>query len=261
MRVRLAIALYCCASLAACGGGGSDGSDGSDDSLAPQPTPKQPIASQIVPFDRALAKKDCPQIIEMTFSLGRGKPPGAPATADECKGATFPGLRGNHFTRAKQYGTAALMEAPATKRWAVWAIDGDRQYRYTGFVGGPPLQIGTPLGSGSLALQMTKTFVKAVREQDCKAMAPLFSHGARLVVGEKTKQGACKAVLKGQFLAPALRATPKPKLTVMGGTANVAFVGLATDKGYFTFVYNDAPKYLRLIDVLPNAGSAGRQPG
>ena len=258
MRIRLVIALVCCATLAACGGGSSD--DSSQD-LTPQPTPTEPVASEIAPFNRAIAKKDCPQIVEMTFSLDRAKPPGAPATADECKGATFPGVRGNYFTRSKQYGTAALAEATKQKHWAIWAIDSDGRYRYTGIVGGPPLQIGTPFTRAALATALTNRFLTAVREKDCAAMAPLFSHGARLVVGLKGKQAACKAVLNGKHLAPALRATDKPEVKVMGGTANVAFVGVATNKGYFTFLYNDAPKKLQLIDVLPNTAAASQQSG
>ena len=149
------------------------------------------------------------------------------------------------------------MEAPARKHWTIWVLDSDGQYRYAGLRGGPPLQIGTTFTRGPLAAGLTTKFLKAVREKDCAAMAPLFSHGARLVVGLHGKQAACKAVLKGRYLAPALRATAKPDVKVLGGTANVAFVGVATNKGYFTFLYNDAPKKLQLLDVLPNttAGS------
>ena len=60
-------------------------------------------------------------------------------------------------------------------------------------------------------------------------------------------------MFEGPYLRPALKATPEPKVEVLGGTERFAFVGVPTAKAYFTVILAINPfKKLRVIDALPS---------
>jgi len=84
-------------------------------------------------------------------------------------------------------------------------------------------------------------------------MSRLFSARGRLAVTQGSAAGACRAVLRGRFLAPAVRATAHPVVRVMGGTKDLAFVGVSTRRGWFTMLLTaQQPSALRVLDVLPS---------
>lgn len=245
--------------VAGCGGDGDDGGGSkSTPSLANRPIVKQPIVAEVDPFNRALAAKSCRAFQPLVFSLVRGKPPGAPATAAECRqrDTAFDGLLGDQFTRAGQFGTGAVMEGSGAKnvRYTIWVLDGDGRFRFANVLGTSPPQLGAPFTDRPEANRVATRFLTAVRERDCPTMERLFSRRAsRLVAGEGSARAACRAVLKGQFLAPAVRKTPNIRVEVLGGTRNVAFVGVPTRDAYFTMIVsNSGTPGLRVLDTLPS---------
>lgn len=264
---RLAPLALCSVAFLAPGCGGDDDDGGGNEKSAPstalteRPSPKRPIASEIAAFSRAISTQDCKKYYPLVLSFARGMRPGSPATAKECK-STDSGLallRGYRVALAAQYGTAGILDGRTsgnTHRHTVWILDGDGRFRYTQVTGtASAAQAGTPFSDRKQAARLAGEFVEAVRAKDCAAMAPLFSpKGSRLVVNTGSPKADCRAVLKGEFLAPAVRETPNPRIDVLGGTRNLAFVGVATERLYFTITMGDGGKpKLRIFDVVPSS--------
>jgi hypothetical protein len=241
---------------AGCGGDGSGEEPKSSSSLAAQPAAKAPLSGELAAFDRAIAAQSCPLLTRLRFSVVRGRPPSAPPAGDECRGRnpSLEALRGRRFTRAAQFGTAGVMAGKPGARagYAIWALDTDGRYRFTGVSGGASQEIGTSFARRREAQDVGRGFVAATRRGDCGAMAPLLSPGSRLVYGQPDARAGCRVVVRGRIFAPALRATTRPRVTVMGGTAHLAFVGVATKRRWFTVVLSDVHgRALRVLDVLP----------
>ena len=205
-------------------------------------------------FNRVVATQRCASYLPLVHSFNRGRPAGSPLTRAECKpGSTeFGPLRGNRFCCARQYGTGALMEARGRgKKYAIWALDTDGRFRFAEVLGTPVPQIGTPFTQADEATEVANRFLRATRDRDCAAMKPLINpEGGRLIRRLGSPERACRAVLRGPFLAPALRGTPHPAVKAMGGTRNVAFVGIPTRKAYFTMMLSDFKGSLRVLDVV-----------
>jgi hypothetical protein len=73
----------------------------------------------------------------------------------------------------------------------------------------------------------------------------------RYIQEETTGAPGRRAVLHGWFLAPALRKSPSVRVQVMGGTRNLAFVGIPTRSIYFTMLLGGAATpTLRVFDVV-----------
>ena len=249
--------------VAGCGGGGS--SETRDDTrsahaaaVVSQPTARRPIATQIGPFSDAVSSQSCRAYQPLRFSAIRQRPPGSPATAAECRRGDpgLAGLKGASVDRAGQFKTGAVMEGTGrggARTWTMWVLDGDRRFRYTG-VSGASAQVGTPFAKRTEAQTVAAAFVRSVRRRDCPAMQRLFSPaGSRLVESLGGTRAACQAVLKGRLLAPALRETPRLRPELLGGTKDLAFVGLPARHTYFTLMLGDlASPTLRVVDVLPS---------
>jgi len=262
---RAAVASLFALGLLGVGGcGGDDDGGGGDERSKPaplveRPAPEQPIAAEVGPFTRVIATHDCKGYYPIVHSFVRGRRAGAPATAAECKGgdSAFEDLRGDRIDVAAQFRTAGLLEGPATgnaRKYSIWALDGDGRFRYARVSGIGPAQAGTPFSYRKEAARTAGRFVGSVRRRDCDTMERLFSaKGSRLVVAQGSPRGACRAVLRGKFLAPAVRETPHPRIEVLGGTRNLAFVGVATQRVYFTMMLGDTKRSdLRVIDVVPS---------
>ena len=262
MAVRATAALLALAALGlgACGGDDEGGGDKgpAPAPLAERPAPKRPIAAEIAPFTRAIAANSCKDFVPLVLSFTRGQPPGAPAAATECKKAdpSLEALRGVRIELAAQYGTGGLLEGTAgnARRYTIWVLDGDGRFHYSKVTGLGPKQAGTPFSRRKEAARVAGRFVRSVRARDCDAMGRLFSpSGSRLVETLGSPRAACRAVLDGKFLAPALRATPHPRIEVLGGTRDLAFVGVATRRLYFTVTLGGGKKPdLRVFDVVPS---------
>jgi hypothetical protein len=245
------------AGAVACGGGDSDGGAPSPPGKR-QPSPKRPIAAELAPFNRAIATQSCRDYVPLLASIVRQRPAGTPASTGECRRpeGSLQALRGYRFSASQAYGTAALMEGPrnaATREYAIWALDGNGRFGYTREAGVAKPQIGSPFTRGAEASAVATRFIAAVRHGDCRAMDPLFSAGGRLAVTQGGPAGACRAVLRGRFLAPAVRASGRTSVRVMGGTSDLAFVGVPTRRGWFTMLLTaQRPSALRVLDVLPS---------
>lgn len=246
------IAAAAALALAACGGGGDDSTSTAAAKLAAQPAPKQPLSAQVGSFNQSIAAKDCKAYQKLVFSTVRGRPPGVRATDTECTRVPKFELLRSQFNRIGQYGTGGLMEGPGPDgrpQTTFWVVDGDGRYRFTlGSVSGRP-QIGTPFTTGAKAVAVATGFLQAVRKRDCAAVERAFSSQARLVVFGGGRRAACRTILNGKILAPALRKTPKPKVVAMGGTVDLAFVGIQTRDIFFTMILGQK---LRVVDVLPS---------
>ena len=250
---------------AGCGGDDDDGGGGGGDDkssrpapLVERPTPKRPISAEIGGFTRAIASHSCKDYYPLVHSFVRGRRAGAPATAAECKGgdSALEDLRGDRIDLAGQYGTGGVLEGPTSghaRKYAIWALDGDGRFRYAR-VSGIGQQAGTPFSHRKEAARIAGRFVGSVRRRDCATMQRLFSpNGSRLVISQGSPRAACRAVLRGKFLAPAVRETPHPRIEVLGGTRNLAFVGVATKRVYFTMMLGEVKKLgLRVVDVVPS---------
>jgi hypothetical protein len=258
------VLILACGTLAACGSSGGDdsastGDATTDDSLTEQPTPKKSLGSQMLPFAKAITSQSCKQYKPLLVSLTRGTvAPGAPATAAECKqpDASLTALRGVRIQRAFAAGTGGLMEGPdaaGKNQYTLWAVDSDGRFRYAHVSGGSN-QIGTAFTERKEAADVTDKFLASVRKRDCSAMEKLFNARAtRLVATLGSRKAACKAVVDGKYLAPALEKTPNPGIKVMGGTRNFAFVGVATKDVFFTFLLGDlGASGMSFLDTLPS---------
>ena len=86
-------------------------------------------------------------------------------------------------------------------------------------------------------------------------MEPLLSRkGNRLAVNTGSRRKACRAIIEGDFFAPALKRTLAARIEVLGGTANLAFVGIATRRVYFTLILGDGRRgALRVYDVVASS--------
>jgi hypothetical protein len=254
------LALGGCA-VAGCGGDGGDSTPTSEAkrTVAPEPpAPKRPIASEIDGFTHALAARKCEAYQPFVFSIIRNRPPGAPATAVECRtrNSAFDRYR---FSVARQYGTAAVMEGPPrgpVRQQALWALDRDGRYRFTEEAGAAPPQIGSRFTKRAEAGRVAARYLRGVRARNCAVIEPLLSPRSRLVIDTGSPRAACRAILGGRYLAPALRGSPEARASVLGGTTNLAFVGIPTRAAYFTMLLTDSgTKDLRVLDVLPGPPS------
>jgi hypothetical protein len=248
--------------LLAAGGVGCGGGDGGGDPQPPpgarEPSPKQPIADELAPFNRAIATQSCRDYVPLLASIVRQRPPGVRASAAECRQPelSLRALRGHRFSASQAYGTAALMEGPgsaATREYAIWALDGDGRFGFTRESGTARPQIGSTFTRSAEASAVASEFIAAVRRGDCEAMKGLFSARGRLAVTQRGPAGACRAILRGHFLAPAVRASGGTTVRVMGGTQDLAFVGVSTRRAWFTMLLTaQRPAALRVLDVLPS---------
>lgn len=223
------------------------------------PAPKRPVSAEISEFERAFAENSCKRLEPLMFSIIRGRPAGSPASAEECRGqgpetARLARLISLPILATRQYGTAALMEAPGThgaeKDYTIWVLDSDGRFHFTVIQANDDPQFGTP-PNRDRARRVAGNLVRAVEQHDCKALLALLDDSSRLVVERKPKE-ICQSVLDGRYFAPALHATPKPALEVIGGTKTFAFVGVPTENAYFTITMGGSGAGMRVFDVLPN---------
>jgi hypothetical protein len=259
----LVAALCTCAlGVTGCGAGQEEGAD-----KASKPHPREPISSQVAPFNAALEKGDCDAAARLTFSaLREGEEPGAPATKVECEFLESPSalqsplgflqvLAGLSFERSQEYGTAAMMEgkAPDDENVAVvWALDVDGRFRYVGFRSDEEQQIVRPLTRGSEADAIALAFVRSIRAGGCDAN--LISSIGGLAEGGDVEAG-CRAAAEDERFVSALQASPKAEPRRIGGTQGWAFYELATEDRYFTLVllanpFGGTPEF-GVYDVLP----------
>lgn len=251
------------AALLVAGCGGADTESTTDDTksaVVAMPTPQTPVSAQIVPFERSFDENGCKQFQPLRFSTIRGRPAGSPATASECRGQDSERSRLAHLISlpilaTRQYKTAALMEAAGTngakKDYTIWVLDSDGRFHFTEIQLNDDPQFGTPFTNRDAAQRVAGELVRAVDQHDCKALLELLNSSSRLVVGHDPKE-ICQSVLNGRYFAPAVYATPKPNIEVLGGTRAVAFVGVPTETAYFTITMAGEGDELQVFDVLPN---------
>lgn len=242
--------------LVACGG--NDNERANTQPVIERPTPNGRLENQTAELNRALTHKSCQDYQELVHSFASGRPPGVPSKPGECKGdSAYQDLLNKRMDFAQQIGTGGVLEGTVKgkRSYTVWALDVDGEFRFLNVSGGGPKELGSRFTRRDEAREVAEDFLKAVRDKDCAAMEPLLSpKGSRLVVNLRSKRKACQAVLKGDFLAPALRATPNPEIEVLGGTANLAFVGIATRRVYFTMILGDGRRgALRVFDVVASS--------
>jgi hypothetical protein len=256
-------AALCCAitALAVTGCGSSskkntNTTSSSGGGVVQQPKPKEPISTVLAPFNKAVKTQNCDAFMRLAFSQIRATSvPGAPATAKECKvnKALLAKSKDFRLTKAAEYGTAALAEGPAPARLArkvpggkatvqeLYMLDRDGKFRNLGSNFDRP-QIGTKPNAGANDNgKNAQAVVDAIRAGDCKKLTPLIHPGGTLVQSIGSVQKACDAVAHGKVMAPALRETPSPKVTYMGGTRDWQFFGVATTKTYFTLAMATPP--------------------
>ena len=223
-----------------------------------RPTLKEALAAELPAFARAVIGQDCKTYKGLLVSLNRGVAPGTPVTAADCKQpeSGLTSLRGARVRVIRQFDTGGLMEGPdaaGKPQYTIWVADSDGRFRYTA-VSGHAAQVGSPFTKRKEAARVADRYLKSVRARDCDAMERLFSpRGTRVVVLGGSLRAGCQTVLKGKYLAPAVRKTAHPRIEVLGGTRNLAFVGIATKDTYFTLILGDPGTHgLRVFDTVPS---------
>jgi hypothetical protein len=251
------------AALLVPGCGGADNESTSDDTKSAavaMPSPQTPVSAEVASFERSFDKNGCTQFQPLRFSTIRGRPAGSPATGAECRGRDFERARlarliSLPILETRQFGTAALMEAPGTnggeKDYTIWVLDSDGRFHFTEIQLNADAQFGTRFTNRGQAKKVAEDLVRAVDRHDCKALLELFDDDSRLVV-ERDPKETCQSVLDGRYFAPALDATPKPAIEVIDGTQTFAFVGVSTKDAYFTITMAGEGDGLRIFDILPN---------
>ncbi len=248
---------------AGCGGdGGSQSTSAEPDSaLVERPNAKRPIAAEVASFERALRDKSCEAFQPFVFSTLRGRPAGAAATPAECKEEGFlVSAYARRFRHAvsgsREYGTTALVEVPASNghnEYLVWILDGDGRFRFTESDAVFDPQFETEFEDRVEAEAVAERFVRAVAEHNCAALLKALHEQSRLVTDNEGPRATCRGVLDGAYFAPAIHATPNPKIDVIGGTQAFAFVGVPTASAYFTLSMGlDSNGRMRVVDVLPS---------
>jgi len=244
------------------GGGNSSTSTGGEPAaaLVGRPAAKRPISAEVPGFERALESGSCKEFQPFIFSTIRGRPPGSPATRVECRrepllAAQYARRIGPPISRARQFGTGALMEAPAShgnKEYTVWVLDGDGRFRFAEQEGVFHPEIGTPFTARIEAERVARSFVRAVDEHDCPALLKVLHEKSRFVEDKEGASASCRAVLDGVYFAPAIHATPELEIDALGGTRTFAFI-VPTASAYFTLTLGQSPEEgIRVLDVLPN---------
>jgi hypothetical protein len=246
-------------------GGGDDGAqstqEDSSSALVEQPSAKRPISAEIAGFELALEDKSCEAFQPYVFSTVRSRPPGAPATRSECREEGFLvsayARRVRHpVSDSREYGTFALMESPAGnghREYTFWVLDSDGRFRFIESDGVFDPQIGTEFEDRADAERAAKDFIHAVDEHDCPALLRALHENSRFVTDQEGPHATCSAVLDGVYFAPAIQATPNPKIDVIGGTRTFAFIGVPTASAYFTLSIGQSTRGgMRVVDVLPN---------
>jgi hypothetical protein len=254
-------AALCCAVVAvAASGCGSSKSDNNTNTtgsggVVQQPKPKEPASAVIAPLNKAIKDQSCAEFATLDFSQGRqDSTPGAPPTGNECKfmNQALRSSKQLRFTRAAEYGTAALLEGPAPAAiakkipgkaagFALLLLDRDGKFRFL-FSNVDRVQIGTKPNSGADdGGKNAQAFVDGVRSGDCKTVAPLIHANGSLAHGFPSAGAVCKALVSGHVFAPALKETTNPKAVPLGATRDWQFYGVATKKTYFTLVMATPP--------------------
>lgn len=252
----------CALLLALAGCGGSDSSSGESSSgLAERPSAERPIADEVAGFERALREESCEAFQPYLFSTLRRRPPGAAATPTECKEdgdlVVIYARRLLHpISNSAEYGTGALIEAPEAggeKNYTFWILDRDGRFRFINFEGVFDRQIGTEFVHRAETERVAESFVSAVARHDCRTLLKDLQETSRLVVEQPGPRATCRAVLGDGHLAAAIHPTPKPRIDVMGGTQDFAFIGIQTTAAYFTILLGESSYGgMRVIDVLPS---------
>jgi hypothetical protein len=280
----------CCAvlalALAGCGSSKSDNTNttSSGGGVVQQPKPTQPISAVVQPFNKAIQDQSCAEFAALDFSQGRqNTTPGAPPTGSECKfmNQALKGNKGLKFTHGAEYGTGALIEGPApaaiakkvpggrATAQALFLLDRDGKYRFI-YSGVDREQIGTKPNAGADdGGKNAQGVVDAIRAGDCAKLVPLLHpNGALAHTFGGNLKAACKAIVGGKILAPAVKETPNPKAVSLGATRDFQFYGLATKKTYFTLVMTTPPgtssKPPLLFETLANTDNPNipkKQPG
>jgi hypothetical protein len=260
--------------LAACGGDG-DGDEGGE--LAPQPHARAPASDRIPELNEAIAERSCEKYAPLNHSaVRRGPEPGARPDARECRelASLLEALEGTRFARARELGTAALLEGRGELRGAerfggnvtaTLLVDRDGQFRLFA-VGTGPEQIGGEAAPDDARGfdETARRFLQAARGGDCDELYPLLNVGGTLA-GEfdNDKRAVCEAVLSGERFAPAVKDAEQTKPVPLGKTQDLAFYGVPTRRGYFTLLLANQPIGVAtenaeqsVLDVVPNTDRA-----
>jgi hypothetical protein len=249
--------------IAGCGGGDGQQSTAGESGpkLVGRPSAKRPISAEVAGFERALEEKSCEQFQPYVFSTLRSRPAGAPATRGECKEEGFLvsayARRIRHpVSDSREYGTFALMESPAGnghREYTFWVLDSDGRFRFIESDGVFDPQIGTEFEDRTAAERAAEDFIRAVDEHNCPALLKVLHETSRFLTDQAGPRATCRAILDGAYFAPAIQATPSPKIDVIGGTRTFAFIGVSTTSAYFTLSIGQSTRGgMRIVDVLPN---------
>jgi hypothetical protein len=253
-RISLVAALAAVLGLAVAGcGSSSDDNDKKKPASGEKSAPvaKQTLAAELPSFNKAIAAQTCAAYapFALTYTRPPGVQPGAGPDPKECvnyKVLLSQNLKGVRFTKAKDFGAAALAEGPGPTRGGysnhtgVFVLDTDGKYRFFLTNTADP-QIGSSPKAGTDFQKTADAFVKAVRDKDCAAFRRTTNPAGGFYRGVKSQQEACNAVFGGRYLAPQLKADTSAKPVKLGETLDFGFYGVATKKNYFTMVMSTRP--------------------
>jgi hypothetical protein len=249
--------------LVGCGGGGDEpGASTTSTTASAQsatvPEAAQPVSDLVGQIEQLDNEGDCAQVVELANPADLPEPEGGP-NARNCQAiqGLLNVLGSFEPDDSAEFGTAAVIQGTiAGKPIALEAaLDQTKNFKLTGgSTARQQLDTETPPDRDFEA--PAAAFVKALREDDCKAAHAAFASISRLAYAN-VKQFC--SVFEGNFMSdPAglgarLQADPAAELADLGGTRNTHFFALATEPtGYRTiFVGTVAHGEPLVMDVLP----------
>jgi hypothetical protein len=255
------------AGLAGCGG------DDADDQGKPSGLPRasHPLSQAIEQWERAAAGGDCPTMRPLEHSRERpsGVPPGAPATAEECRrtAALYREYRGFNATNSREFGTGAVVDGTIGGRnvSTVWALDADGRWH----IHSPALflptqadpdvrQVGTQAPEGRQFRQRAEEYIQALRRGDCRASWKSLNPGSPFVIASgNSVQDYCRDFTR----TLSTRATAFPTLVSRGQAERPRELGATNDFGFFAVKLKDGSVFTLVTgtdpDDLPPAAARG----
>jgi hypothetical protein len=257
------LSLGIAALLFGCGSGGDDSSTSASAGRPAVPQPRQQIAQRVPDLEQAASSLDCEDALGVIHQVVLPDPSGGQSKAN-CAAAvsTLRNIQGFKASDSADFGSAALVDAQVggQERSLYWVMDdsGDLKWIGTALVGH---QIGThPLKRIDYEAPVD-AFLRALREEDCKAAFAQLMPGSRVSYGD---QKTFCSKFRDTFTADSesfgtlLQNDPEAHPVKLGSTLDATFYGVATKpNGYRTLIVNPVNGTAKIYDVIRGPDGGG----
>jgi hypothetical protein len=249
--------------LSGCGSGGEDSSTSASAGPPAIPQPRQRIAQRVPDLERAASSLDCEDALGVIHPIALPDPSAGRSKANCAEAVSIlRRIQGFKASDSKDFGSAALVDAKVggQDQSLYWALDdgGDLKWIATALVGH---QIGThPLQRIDYEAPVD-AFLRALRDEDCKAAYAQLAPGSRVSYGDPktfcSKFGDTFTADSESF-GTLLQNDPKAHPVKLGSTLDATFYGVATKpNGYRTLIVNPVKGAAKIYEVIPGSAGSG----